>query len=313
MDGLMMIVNPAAGGGRCGRTWPLLARRLRDDGLVFTTRLTERPGHARQLTRQALLDGATTIVAVGGDGLLNEVINGFLEDDRPVNPTARLGVVSVGTGNDYARMFGYDQAADLAALGPGGQVHRLDVMRVNFTTPDGETRQRYGLAHAAVGIVAAGTGIRLPGWLRRVAGPLSYPLMGVLALTRHRAYPVAWWVDDALAERTHIAGLIAANGACMGGGMRVAPDARLDDGLVEIISVGALGRLTLLLRILPGLYDASYLRHPAARHQRARRFRIESEAPLPLEIDGDVVGQAPLQIEVVPAVLPVLVPPDSAR
>jgi diacylglycerol kinase (ATP) len=304
----VMIVNPASGGGRCGRTWPALERRLRAAGIAFTVMATQRRGDGTMLACAALLAGAETIVAVGGDGTANEVVNGFFAGGQPINPAARFGFISAGTGNDLARALGFDSDSAIAALGPDGVTRQIDLLHVRFTLPDGKCSERYAVLHVLMGVAGEGAAVQIAPGIKRLARGTSYLLAGAIAALRHQPQQIAYSLDDGPPQPARIDGFAVANGAYMGGGLVVAPGARLDDGRADVIVVGAVGRVPLLTRLMPGLRNGSYLAHPAVRRQTARRIRVEAADPVILTIDGEVAGRTPAEITLLPHALPIALP-----
>lgn len=309
---IVAIVNPVSGGGRCGRTWPTVARRLHEMGIAFTTVTTEQRGDATVLTREALHAGTTTIVAVGGDGTANEVINGFFADDMPVNPAARFALIPGGTGNDLCGILGLSGNGAIAALGPGGTTGHLDLLRVRFAPPDGPVRCRYAVQGLFLGIVAEGASIAIPAWAKRF-GRSAYLGAGALAVLRHRPRRVTYRIDDGPEQTAWINGGIVANAPRIGGGLPIAPDARLDDGVADVILLRAVGRAALLTRIMPRLQRGTHLAHPEISYAQTRHIVIESDDALPLAIDGEVIGHGLAKVTVVPDALSIALPPDLSR
>jgi diacylglycerol kinase (ATP) len=308
---LAMIVNPAAGGGRCGRLWPALASRLEAAGLSFTTSITARPGEGTTLAQTALQEGAETVVAVGGDGTANEVLNGFFVGDAPINPAARFALISVGTGNDLSSVLGLGGEAAHAALGPQGITRRLDLLRVRYTAPGGAPASRYALQGLFLGIVAEGAGIALPAGIKRF-GRSAYLSAGVIAILRHRPARVTYQLDDGPEHTVSINGGVIANAPRIGGGIPVAPGARLDDGVADAVLLRAVGRVALMTRVMPRLQRGTHLAHPAIRHAPILKFAIEANDALLLAIDGEVVGRGSAAVTVIPGALPVTLPPESS-
>jgi diacylglycerol kinase (ATP) len=306
---MVMIVNPASGGGRCGRAWPALERRLRAAGIAFAVMTTERRGDGTTFARTALRAGATTIVAVGGDGTANEVVNGFFADGAPINPAARCGFIGAGTGNDLSRALGFDSGAAIAALVPDGGTGQIDLLHVRFTLPDGTWGERYALLHILMGVAGEGAAVHLAPGIKRIARGGAYLLGGAIAALRHQSQCIAYSLDDGPSQSVHIDGFAVANGAYMGGGLVVAPGARLDDGSADVIVLGAVGRVRLLTRLMPGLRDGSYLAHPAVSRHVARRIYVETADQVMLTIDGEVAGCVPAEITLLPRALPIAMPP----
>lgn len=305
-----MVVNPASGGGRNGRAWPALARRLAGAGIAFTAVMTERRGDGTALACAALRAGATTVVAVGGDGTANEVINGFFADGQPINPAARFGLIAGGTGNDLARDLGLAGDAAYAALGPASGTGHVDLLHVRYTVADGCWEERYALQGLFMAVVAEGAAVALPPRVKRVGGGAAYMLGGAVAVMRHRPTRITYRLDDDAPRSARINGGVIANAAFIGGGLEIAPGARMDDGVADIVMVRAIGRLR-LMRLMPRLRTGTHLAHPAVSRHAARHIRLEAEDAVLLAIDGEPVGWAPAEASVHPRALPIALPPPA--
>jgi diacylglycerol kinase (ATP) len=315
-----VIVNPAAGLGRCGRTWPKIECALASAGIVYDLKVTQKRGDATGLAAEALRKGATTVVAVGGDGTANEVANGFFYpdgvEDTPINPGARLGYVALGTGRDLARALALpvnSTRVAIASLRPDAPTRAIDAGRADFIGAGDRLTRRYFLTGAGLGLgaeVAAKveTSARLFKWS---GGFVTYLLGTIGAISTHRPTEVTVQIDDAPATSAGTNVVFVANGPFTGGGMRIAPEATLDDGQLDVLVARGASRSTLLLQLLPAIYRGAHLRHPAVQHDRARHVRVESATRLLLQLDGELVGRGPATFTIVPRALKVLVPPSG--
>jgi YegS/Rv2252/BmrU family lipid kinase len=289
----VVVVNPAADGGRTERRW----RDLRDDlgrlGLTFDWSLTTGPGSAILLAGAAAEAGADLVVAVGGDGTLNEVINGITRHEAR-RPT--VGALLTGRGRDAARNLGLAAEPRAAArrLVEGADVH-VDLVRADW--PDGTRRYLVGAAGAGFDAAVA----------RRVAagggrGTLPYLRAVVTTLSAHATVAAAIEADGARAWAGRLSTAVVANGAHYGGGMKIAPAAAVADGLLDLVVVGDLGRLE-LLRWLPRVYRGGHLANPKVVTQRARRVTIQPAAPLPVHVDGEAAPDTPVTFVICPGAL----------
>ena len=288
-----VILNPKAGGGRALRLLPRVVAALRELDELHHVHVTAAPGEAIEVARRFAGDGMRLVVAVGGDGTLNEVANGLLAAEGGPVP---LGVVPAGRGADFVRTLDgpKDPAAALARICRVAP-RPIDVGRATFA--DGTSRAFVNVGglgfDAAVAVRAANS--RLPGstipYLRGLAG----------ALVRYRNLPMT--VD---ADGAHFAGLIrsvvVANGKFFGGGMKIVPAAALDDGLLDLAILGDLTRLD-LVRNVPRVYRGTHVTHPKFTHLTARSIRVESAAPAQVQLDGELVGTAPVTFTVEPGAL----------
>ena len=295
MTRAVVVVNPAAGGGRTARIW----RRLRD---VMAATLpaehaeTRGPGDGERLAREAAASGAALVVAVGGDGTLNEIVNGV----RSAGAATSVGAVLTGRGCDACRNFGVprDPLAAVRALADGHDA-RFDLGRAEWLNG----RCRWFASSAGAGFDAA-VARRAQRW--RMGGTLPYLAAVLASVHRHRAIEVVLEVDGVAEPPTPITAVVAANGRWFGGGMRIAPQADPADGALDVVVLGALGRLE-LLRWLPTIYPGTHVRHPRVRVCRARRLRV-SGAALPTHVDGEPAAATPVTLSVEPGALRLRVP-----
>ncbi len=311
----VLILNPAAGAGRCGREWPRIQRALAAARVKYNLRVTRQPGDAIGLAADAILSGATTVVAVGGDGTANEVANGFFDpgdgEDAPINPAVRLGYIALGTGRDFARALALPDdpvKAALSLLGPSGRIRTIDLGRARFVGANERLTRRYFLTGADLGLgaeIAAYVDARRR-WIKRGGGFVAYLLGAVGAIRAHRPSQLTIQIDDAPATSIRANIVYLANGPYTGGGMRIAPEASLGDGLFDVLVARGASRATLLFELLPSIYRGTHLGHPLVDHCRARRVRVEPAGHLVLQMDGEQLGRGPAELAVVPAALRVL-------
>lgn len=291
-----MIVNPVAGGGRAGRLLDWLRARLElhPGGRLEVTRA---PGDATRWA--AASDGRhDRVIAVGGDGTVQEIVNGLLA----AGGAAALGVLPVGSGNDLARSLGLPREPERAlAAATGSRQVPLDVVSAR-----GATGERWFVSAGGIGFDAqvAHAMAHRRGWQRGRAG---YLLTALAELRRIPNREVRLVLDDAEAIERRVLLVAFANGAFYGGGMRIAPEARVDDGILDVCIVGDVSRAT-ALRQIPNLYRGTHVDHPAVEMRRAARVAIEGEPATPVHLDGEPFGRLPLVVEVHPGRLRVAAP-----
>jgi YegS/Rv2252/BmrU family lipid kinase len=288
-----VVVNPAAGGGRTARLWPSLRERLRHAGLEFEAAETSGRGSATELARRAVSGGWPLVVAVGGDGTVNEVVNGLI--DSGGRPAGTLGAIMTGRGRDACRNLGI--AADHETA-----VHRLvhgDDVDLDLGAAGPEPAVRFFVNGAGAGfdavVAARAESIRGPGTVPYVLGILG-------ALRGHRPVPAAITLDGQLIWRGSLTAAVVANGPHYGGGMRIAPAARPDDGQLDVVIVGDLRRAE-LLAWLPTVYWGAHLRNARVTTGRGRDVEIETDPPVPVHLDGEPVGVTPIRLTVRPRAL----------
>ena len=306
-----LIVNPRAANGTTGRHFDDISAAVRaavgEHGHAFT----ERPMHASELARRALREGADLVIAVGGDGTMNEVVNGFFEapghgdPPRPVRPGAALGILPRGTGGDLRRTVGLE--GDLRACAPRltGERRPIDVGRIDFVDGKGQPTARYfiNVAEAGVGsdvVRIANSSSKLLG------GKLTFALASLRALAGWRDVPVRWSLDGGPFQEGSVTTFAVANGRCFGGGMVVAPGALLDDGVFHVTIWSGYSLSDFVLRSA-AMYDGSHVKLKGTRTATARSVRLEplpgARGPLDIEADGELIGRLPATFTVVPGVV----------
>ena len=292
----VLVVNPRAGRGRVGRELPRLVATLTEAGADPTVLVTGHPGHAIDLARQASRGGAETVVAVGGDGTVNEVVNGLIEDGKPVG-TAALGVVAAGSGADFARSFAYPPHTGTSLRGIVGDTIPLDVGRLTFATEKGES-VRYFVNVAEAGMGAAT--VRAAGRLPRFLGKVRYLVAFWPTLARFHPGEVTVTVNgERFQGRAHTA--IIANGRFFGGGMGISPHSNPDDGIADLqINIGPKRQA---FTLIPKIYKGTHLPSGLIVQLSGREGLIETEHPMPVEADGEMLGTTPLRFEILPGIL----------
>ena len=297
------IVNPRAGSGTARRRWPRASRLLAQRLGPVTVRFTEGPGHATTLARELAGAGYDLLIVAGGDGTLNEVVNGILMGSAE----PRIGVLPLASGGDFARTLGLSRLAPAVDSLAAGHSRPIDAFRARFRAPGGAPAVRCFLNAASFGLGAvAALGVR--GWCRAVPGSARYLAAAIPTLASGRSFRVTLSLDDGPPATFDITTAAVANGQYQGGGIRIAPEATLDDGLADITVVERVS-LAEVAANLPILYSGALYSYPKVRHWRAARVRVSAETEVPVELDGEPVGALPLEIEVLPHALRFIFPP----
>lgn len=275
---------------------PLLAP-LRADFDVDVL-LTSSADSATRYARDAALSGARWVVAVGGDGTVHEVVNGLMSVPEAARQQVALAVLPTGTGNDFARSLGSGNSVpDLLALMAAGQVHALDLIRV--TLADGSVRWCNNIG--SIGITSDIVR-RVKAMPARLPASLAFYSAVTTALLRWQPQAMQLTLDGQRIDGRFTC-VSAANGRFFGSGLGIAPEARLDDGLMEVVLIDNAGSLD-FIRLLPQLRQARPLADPRVRYLRGRVLTVEGDAArCPLELDGELAGHAPVRFELVPAAL----------
>jgi diacylglycerol kinase (ATP) len=308
MKDTLIVVNPNAAGGRTGRRWPEVAGRLRAAGLDFDEAMTSSGGEAERLSRQAVGEGRALVVAAGGDGTINEVANGFFEAGEPVAAGACLGVLPMGTGGDLRRTLGHPLDVDrAAAVLREGRARTIDAGRVTCTGSAGEavTRHFVNIADAGIG---GDVVHRVNRGGRVINGEVTFLLASIRTLLTWRNRPMRVVIDGRARELV-AQQVVVANCQYFGGGMRVAPQAVPDDGLLDVVIVGDVGpweNVRGLRRIRQGTHFE--VGNPKLSHALAERVEISSPELTRVDADGEQPGVLPAVVEVQPRALRVVVP-----
>jgi diacylglycerol kinase (ATP) len=300
-----VIVNPVAGGGSVRRQWPHIKEQLNNTGLSFDYEFTNSIGHAAELARQAAETGYNCVVVVGGDGTVNEVANGILNSSR--SDKILLGIVSAGSACSFARSLGIvrDYAGACSRL-MGKSRAVIDVGVVQCQS-DGHLIQRYFVNFADVGLGSAIVDAwrHLPGQLGRGVNHTLRTAQALKCLFNYRNASVKLQEGDD-SETIVSSDIIISNGQYFGDGMQIAPHAKMDDGLLDVLSVRDLGRSE-LLKIWPRLYSGSHIGNSKIKEAKTTCIKIESEDVLLVEADGVILGQTPASFWVTPAALTVAI------
>jgi diacylglycerol kinase (ATP) len=301
----LVIVNPVAGSGSTAKEWPRIHRQLNAAGFSFDYEFTPGKGQAIEIARRAAEAGYACLVAVGGDGTVNEVANGILCSTRPAGTL--LGQISCGSTCSFGRSLGIprDFAGACSRLTGTGRA-TIDVGLVSYHYR-GQTLRRYFVNAADVGLASAiaDSWKYLPGGSGRRFNHLLRTLAGLRCLGSQRNTVFKMRIGDESESRLGC-NITVANGQYLGDGMHMAPHARLDDGLLDIVTAGNLTRFE-LLKIWPRLYRGTHLRHPQVQERKAPSLTIESDEPLLIEADGEILGESPASFAVIPAALSIVV------
>jgi diacylglycerol kinase (ATP) len=297
----VFLVNPAAENGSTGRRWPELAHRAAALGLDGDALLSERPGQLGDLARRAADEGASLLVAVGGDGTVNEVVQGIVGRDG-----VELAVIPRGTGWDFARTYAIPRPFDDAvAVARDAKARPIDLGRARYRAWDGAEAESYFANIASAGMSGA-VAKRANETSKALGGKVSYLWATLAVFARWRNDEVRVAVDgERRTGRMH--DVIVANGRYLGGGMMICPEAEPDDGLFDVLLIGDLTKRDLMLT-LPKTYRGTHLPHPKAEVLRGARVEVDADEPLPVELDGEQPGTTPISFEVVPRALRLRVP-----
>lgn len=294
------IVNPASANGSTERLWGQIEQAIRREIGDFEAVFTTTSNHATDLARKALDEGFEMVVAVGGDGTVNEVVNGFFDSGVPVNPDAVLGVICRGTGSDFIKTMNIPKEIEGAArVLKGRAVKRCDAGRVISRDTGGGQMERYFVNIADFGV--GGEAVeRVNNTTKAFGGFVSF-LYGTLAtLWAYKGKTVRIRIDDHYEVEKPINSVVIANGQYFGGGMWVAPHAEVDDGLFDILVLDDMTFLESLANI-PRLYKGTHIEHPKVECFRGKTLIAESDEDVLIDIEGEHGGLLPARFEIIPS------------
>lgn len=300
---MKLIVNPVAANGGVGKNWPRVRDFLQAEGAEFDAVLTEKPGHATRLARRALDDGYRTIVAVGGDGTVNEVLNGLVVEGS-VDPEVALGIIPWGTGADFSRTAGLPRDYP-------GACHQLlcfetqpvDLGKITCLR-EGREVERYFINAAGLGFDGEVADLvnRNP---KLLGGTIPYLACLFVSLVTYRNKNVEMTFDGQRVSG-RLNSVIVCNGRYLAGGMFMAPEASFDDGLFDVVVLGNLNKLEVVANV-PRVYKGTHLAHPKVSFCRAREVHVEAQERMFIQAEGELVGEAPATFQIIPRALRVLV------
>jgi YegS/Rv2252/BmrU family lipid kinase len=311
----IVIINPESAGGATREAWPKIASELATHFGPFNPKFTTQRGEGIELAASAARRGTKLIIACGGDGTISEVANGILS----VGSDAELGILPSGTGGDFRKTIGIPaRPAAAARILRDGQTRVIDVGKVIFTNDKGAQESCYFLGVASFGMsaaVIARVKEGAPEWLptkgpKWLTGRVSFGVALLQTALKMPATRVMVQLDDDPARHLTVANLCIANARYFGGGMKIAPNARLTDGKFDVISVGDLGAARILANA-PRLYLGAHLSMAEVGHALATKVvarPTDNDQRVEIEVDGEILGQLPATFQILPRALRVRCP-----
>ena len=301
MDKPLVIVNPRSGGGLSEKRWASVLGPLTDGLGVFDARFTEAPGHARTIAYDEAKGGRGLVVAFGGDGTISEVADGLVA----AGAQAEMGVIPRGTGGDFRRTLGIENELFAAAThARTSEARKVDVGRIRYVTHGGAETTRHFVNVASFGFSSV-VARRANDSSKRLGGRVSFLSAVVRSLLTYDNAEVTVSVDGGEARRMTVLLAAVGNGRFFGGGMRICPEAKLDDGRFDLVAVGDLGRLEVLAKI-HRIYSGDHLSMEEVSSTRCRHLRVapvDACADIPVEIDGETPGRLPASFEIIEGAL----------
>lgn len=306
------VINPKAGGGRIVKDWPYLRARLESVLGPIHALFTRHGGHAQELTRHMLRGDADLIVAIGGDGTLNEVVNGLILNDKLIREGTHFAYVPYGTGGDFQRMLrmpnDFREIADVLA---SRRVVSVDVGRADLHNHRGYPIERYFLNMVSFGMGGEVAVRAKSAPFRWLGGKPAFFAATLWTALRYRGRIVQVSIDGGEpGDETTITNYAIGNGRYHGGGMHPCPQAVMTDGVLELTEIRYLS-LPALIRGMRVLYSDNVYKHKKVSHARAPVVEAQAFSETSVEVDGEAIGVLPLRVGLMPRILPLVVPEGS--
>jgi YegS/Rv2252/BmrU family lipid kinase len=296
------VVNPKSANGATGRRWGELAAQIARTLSDFGVEFTKGPMDAAHLARQAVKAGYDCVVAVGGDGTINEVVNGFFEGDKVLNPAVALGVLPRGTGGDFRKTFGWNLDFDAAVRRlKSPDTRPFDVGRLDFVGHDGSKQVRYFANICSFGVSGL-VDDEVNRTSKALGGKLSFMWGSLKALTKYKDQVVNVSFDGRPTEALAITTLAVANGKFFGGGMKVAPEADVSDGLFDVTIWSGYGLTDFVLKSA-AVYSGHHVKWKGTRTLRCREVVADSQEKVLIDCDGEQPGSLPCKMTILPAAI----------
>jgi YegS/Rv2252/BmrU family lipid kinase len=300
----LVIDNPNAGNGKGRKDWEIIAALLRKSEINFSVKFTERKSQAIDFTIESIAAGYRKIITVGGDGTLNEVVNGVFSNNSCPTNAISLGLIPVGTGNDWGRMFGIplDYEKAIGIIKENKQlVHDIGVVSF-FIGSEKFIRQFINIAGLGFeSVVVRRTNIQKD---KGRGGKLIYFYNLVMSLLSYKNTK-AEVIIDGVKINADVFSINVGNGRYCGGGMRQTPNALPDDGLLDVTIINGMGKFE-IIRNLKILYDGSILNHPKIDGYKCKSLKVNSDSILYAEADGESLGHTPVEFKIIPASINVI-------
>ncbi len=300
-----IIANPIAGGGRAGRLIPKLLPRIEKRfGTNYSIHVTQKPNEATIIARNSILAGANLIIALGGDGTVQEIVNGFFHDTKIINPDCELGILNYGTGKGLTQTLNLpstlEEQLDLIASSSN---NLIDVGYIKCKDKRGSNQERFFVNECQVGIGGVVvTGVSM--WHKYLGGTLAFGSVTLKQALFFNAPHMMVEFDDKQKISGNLIGVVVGNGAFCSGGMKLTPDAKPNDGQFDILLIHDMHIFSRIWNFTK-IYSGRHIKSQNFALRRSKSISIKSEERVLIEADGELTGIVPCKISLIPAVLKV--------
>lgn len=298
-----IVINPAAGNGKAKRVAQSLLQTIKNRcDLELHINFTKEKDDAIFITRKAITDGASMIIAVGGDGTVNEVVNGFFLDGKPINPLCELGIINCGTGGGYARTLSNPRSPIKQIeqlLTPGSRA--LDLGQIICQDNSGRRVSRLFVNESQIGI-----GSDVAAWVGKKSkifgGTLAFGFAATALALFMKPLDLRIKFDNEDFKDSRLIGLVVGNGTECAGGMKLTPDAKLGDGLFDVLSINEMKTGQRILN-LSKVYTGRHIFSSHCTIKRCKSLQVDSDIKVSLESDGEILGYSPFEIKILPSAI----------
>ena len=311
----IVIVNPKSAGGATRNRWSQIASDLRSHFGPFRVAFTKRQGDGIELAKKFVESGRRLVIACGGDGTINEVANGIIESGKDVE----LGIIPAGTGGDFRKTLGFSTSMREAAKQlRDGQTNIMDVGKVTFLDHDDKEVSRYFLNVASFGLSASiNSRVKEKGefqWIpnETVRGKTKFALSTIQEILDTEFKTVNVKMDNKEEKSLNTINFCVCNSRFFGGGMKIAPDAKINDGYLDIINIGDINTAKIMLNGYR-LYNGTHVNLPEVKTTLAKKIIVTptDKTDIHIEIDGELPGKLPATFEIMPNALKIRVPKQT--
>lgn len=297
-----IIFNPVAGSGKAGKINKDLVNLVKSNfGLDFKLSITKNQGDATIIAAQIAKAGTPLIICVGGDGTINEVVNGLFMDGKPLNPNIEIGVVDCGTGRGFAQSIGLPKNLnEQLNIIFNGSCQAIDLAYCTYVTNEGFKTNRFFLSECQLGIgsaVVSSVGLKHKFW----GGKIAFGYAALKEIMKSTTYPIQLSFNGTPTEENMI-GIVIGNGHSCGGGMKLTPSAVLNDGLLDLLIIHQMSRSTQIKEFI-NIYSGAHINSNRFTYKRVEKLKVTSNKKVMVEMDGELLGYLPIEVKVIPRCL----------